>query len=74
MLLLTLSRPHRECVSLSVAAGWAGLRLSREPSRVLAEPSRIFGATSTVCARLDPPAMTGVGNNQLREFKYHKIS
>jgi hypothetical protein len=43
----------------SVAAGLAGLRLSREPSRVLAEPSHVFGAGSTTRVRLDPLAMAG---------------
>ena len=44
----------------SVATGLA--RLSREPSR-------IFGATSTTCVRLDFPAMADVENN----IKSHKM-
>jgi hypothetical protein len=53
----------------SVAAGLAGLRLSREPSRVLADPSHVFGAGWTTSVRLDPLAMARVRNNKLRVFK-----
>jgi hypothetical protein len=41
--------------TISVAPGLAELRLSREPSRVLAEPSHVFGAGWTTSIRLDPP-------------------
>jgi hypothetical protein len=37
-------RMVRSFLQGSVAVGLAGLRLSREPSRVLAEPSYDFGA------------------------------